>query len=597
LRPRILQALVVADDAVFRLSLRQSLTLPFVALVLGVAVLIGALSYRAGSQAVDTVADNLLLETASRIGQAVDRHVVGSGAVLEAAFPNGMVAPESIDRELDDLRGRFWIATSLHLDPNNYVYYGNRLGQFFGLWRHSLQEGELRIKRQAEVPRGFQRFSGINGTLAAPQFENRVFDPRVRPWYKAGASNPSHTWTAIYIDFRTSELVATRARRVLGAGGEVEGVVATDVSLRQLNDFVRKLHMSPRAVAFIIEPDGNLIASSRSPNVQRAFDGSFGRVNAAASDDALQVAAYAQVRQALSPQPSVSVLVSGERRRTMSFTGPDGAAVQLAYEHLRDDAGLDWTTVVAVPRSDFMRGVTENVLRTAIIGTLAALVAVALGLAILGWLSRDLARLARAARAVGEGRLDAPLSILRNDEIGDLAGSFRQMQERLRTDMLTGLVNRDVIVRSIAERLRHPRRSADAHPFAVLFIDLNNFKRVNDQLGHEAGDRALVEVAARLRSATRAGDLVARYAGDEFVVLLDRVADAGAADHVRLHIEGVLCEPLKSLGDSPGARELRGAAVGLALYPGDGEDAEALIRHADHDMYTRKRRARGQAGH
>jgi diguanylate cyclase (GGDEF)-like protein len=297
------------------------------------------------------------------------------------------------------------------------------------------------------------------------------------------------------------------------------------------------------------------------------------------------------VRLALLPsQPT-----AGERRRTLGFSGPDGAAVQLAYEHLRDEAGLDWITVVAVPRSDFMSGVTENVLRTAIIGTLAALVAVALGLAILGWLSRDLARLATAARAVGEGRLDAPLSILRSDEIGELASSFRQMQQRLRTDVLTGLVNRDVIVRSIAERLLHPRRSADAQPFAVLFIDLNNFKRVNDQLGHEAGDRALVEVAARLRSATRAGDLVARYAGDEFVVLLDRVADAEAADHVRVHIEDVLYEPLKSLGDSPGARELGGAAVGLALYPGDGDDAEALIRHADHDMYGRKRMVQGRA--
>jgi diguanylate cyclase (GGDEF)-like protein len=575
----------------YRLSLRQSLTLPFVALVLGVAVLIGALSYRAGSQAVDTVADNLLLETASRIGQAVDRHVVGSGAVLEAAFPNGMVAPAGIDRELDDLRGRFWIATSLHLDPNNYVYYGNRQGQFFGLWRHSIQDGELRVKLQAEAPRGFQRFSGINGTLSAPQLETRVFDPRVRPWYKAGAANLSHTWTSIYIDFRTSELVATRARRVLGASGEVEGVVATDVSLRRLNDFVRKLRMSPHAVAFIIEPDGNLIASSRSPNVQRLADGSFGRVNATASEDALQRAAYAQVRQALLPNPQGAEA----RRQTLSFTGPDGTAVQLAYEHLRDDAGLDWTTVVAVPRSDFMSGVTENVLRTAIIGTLAALVAVALGLAILNWLSRDLARLASAARSIGEGQLDAPLAILRNDEIGQLASSFRQMQQRLRTDVLTGLVNRDVIVRSIAERLLHPRRSADAQPFAVLFIDLNNFKRVNDQLGHEAGDRALVEVAARLRGATRAGDLVARYAGDEFVVLLDRVADAKAADHVRVHIEDVLYEPLKSLGDSPGVRELSGAAVGLALYPGDGDDAEALIRHADHDMYGRKRAAREPA--
>ena len=577
----------------FRLSLRLSLTLPFVALVLGVALSIGALSYRAGSQAVDTVADNLLLETAARIGQAVDRHVVGSGAVLEAAFPNGMAAPATLDAELGELRSRFWIATSLHLDPNNYVYYGNRQGQFFGLWRHSVEEGELRIKLKPDAPRGFQRFTGINGTPGAPSMETRVFDPRVRPWYKAGAANPSHTWTSIYIDFRTSELVATRARRVLGTTGEVEGVVATDVSLRQLNDFVRKLHMSPHAIAFIIEPDGNLIASSRSPNVLRGADGNFGRVNAAASDDALQIAAYAQVRQALQQAQQES---AGTRHRTLSFAGPDGATVQLAYEHLRDDAGLDWINVVAVPRSDFMGGVNGNVLRTAVIGTLAALVAVGLGLAILGWVSRDLARLATAARQVGEGRLDAPLSILRSDEIGELASSFRQMQQRLRTDLLTGLANREVVVRSIAERLRQPRRAGDAQPFAVLFIDLNNFKRVNDRLGHDAGDRALVEVAARLRAATRAGDLVARYAGDEFVVLLDQVSNAEAAELIRRHVDAVLHEPLKSLGDTPATRDLSGAAVGLALYPQDGDDAEALIRHADHDMYARKRAAQGVGG-
>ena len=107
------------------LSLRQWLTLPYTALVFGVVVLIGTLSYRAGSQAVDTIANHMLLETVARIGQAVDRHVVGSAAVLEAAFPNGMAAPASIDTELAALRTRFWIATSLHMDPNNYVYYGS----------------------------------------------------------------------------------------------------------------------------------------------------------------------------------------------------------------------------------------------------------------------------------------------------------------------------------------------------------------------------------------------------------------------------------------------------------------------------------------
>ena len=120
-----------------RPSLAWLLTIPYVALVLGLALLIAALSYQAASQAIDTVSDRLLSETVQRLGQAVERHVVGSGAVLEAAFPRGLAAPGDIRTELPALRTRLWIATTLHRDPNNYAYYGNRLGQFVGLWRYS----------------------------------------------------------------------------------------------------------------------------------------------------------------------------------------------------------------------------------------------------------------------------------------------------------------------------------------------------------------------------------------------------------------------------------------------------------------------------
>ena len=94
------------------LSLRQVLTVPYVALVLTLALTIGTLSYVAGSRAVETVSEHHLQEIVARIGQAVDRHIVGSGAVLEAAFPNGMPAPTSIADDLANLRTRFWIATS-----------------------------------------------------------------------------------------------------------------------------------------------------------------------------------------------------------------------------------------------------------------------------------------------------------------------------------------------------------------------------------------------------------------------------------------------------------------------------------------------------
>jgi diguanylate cyclase (GGDEF)-like protein len=149
-----------------------------------------------------------------------------------------------------------------------------------------------------------------------------------------------------------------------------------------------------------------------------------------------------------------------------------------------------------------------------------------------------------------------------------------------------------MLLRSLTSRIDGQQRSQDAAPFAVLFVDLNNFKMVNDRLGHEAGDRVLVEVATRLNEATRPGDLVARFAGDEFVLMITELSSREAAEQVRLKLEAVLSEP-SQLIDLGGAElaGLFGGAIGLAMYPADGDCADDLIKHADQDMYERKRQS------
>ena len=185
----------------FYRSLRLILLGPFVGLVLMLTITIILLSYNTGSRAITEVSDNLLRETVERIGQAVDRHIMGSGATLEAAFPNGMRVPSDISADLVALRSRFWIATSLHTNPNNYVYYGNRAGQAIGVFRYPGNEGELRIKLKPEENRARYKFTGINGKLRFDSREDKMFDPRLRPWYIAGQTATTDTWTSVYIDF------------------------------------------------------------------------------------------------------------------------------------------------------------------------------------------------------------------------------------------------------------------------------------------------------------------------------------------------------------------------------------------------------------
>ncbi len=560
------------------------LTVPYVVLVVLAAAVIGLLSYNAGRDAVDTLADHVLKETVNRIAQAVDKHISGSEAVLETAFPADVPAPASLTDELDTLRTRLWLATSVHRDPNNYAYYGNRLGQFVGLWRFSESEAELRVRTDAGKPRTIYRFTGIRGELGDPVDEERLFDPRERPWYKAGQGADTQTWTAIYIDFKTLQLVGTRARRVNNAAGEFEGVVATDLSLQHLNEFLRRINLSPNGLAFIVEPDGNLIATSRGPHLRKGPSNDNTRLNAAASDDPLIAATYKAVK---------SLTDAGDTSaasRTTSFEGPGSAVMQAGYARLRDKAGLDWTVAVAVPRSDFMQKVTDNVHRTAGMALLACLLIAAVGLAVLNVIARDLGRLASAASNMGDGIIDSTIPVNRADEIGELARSFSSMQHRLLTDRLTGIANREAIVRRIEDRILRQRRQSDSRPFAVLFVDLNKFKVINDRFGHDVGDHVLIEIGHKLAASVREADLAARFGGDEFIVLIDNVANRSDAAGVREKLESVLASPLQALKDvAPDlATFAAGAAIGMALCPEEGNDMETLLKRADEDMYARK---------
>ncbi len=567
-----------------KLTLRQMLTIPYVVLVVLAAAVIGVLSYRAGSDAVDTLSDHVLTETVGRISQAVDKHVSGSEAVLEIAFPADVPAPPSIKGEVDALRARLWLATTVHLDSNNYAYYGNRNGQFIGLWRYSEAEAELRLRTDSATPRTIYRYARMTGALKDPVVESRIFDPRERPWYKAGQSAAMQTWTSVYIDFKTLELVATRARRVSNAAGEFEGVVATDLSLEHLNRFLRSLKLSPNGFAFIVEPDGNLIATSRGPHIRKGVGDNNERLSAAASDDPMIVATYHAVN-ALTTRADAKKGFS-----TSAFKGPDGRVIQAGYARLRDKAGLDWTVAVAVPRSDFMQKVTDNVRQTAALSLLMCLLIGVTGFMVLSVIADNLRRLARAARRFGDGVLDEKIPVDRTDEIGELAKSFASMQKQLLTDRLTGIANRESVARRIEDRIVRQRRRGDSHPFAVLFVDLNKFKHINDYFGHDVGDAVLAEIAARLAANVRDDDLAARFGGDEFVVLLENVANRVDAMSARDKLERVLAEPLKSLEGlaveklPPGA----GAAIGVAVCPDDGHDLETLIKRADYDMYQRK---------
>ncbi|MDN3920271.1 bifunctional diguanylate cyclase/phosphodiesterase [Roseateles violae] len=199
-------------------------------------------------------------------------------------------------------------------------------------------------------------------------------------------------------------------------------------------------------------------------------------------------------------------------------------------------------------------------------------------LAMLGKRRLPDSRLARELMELLAGRASTEIQRMRVEQ------HLRRMAHR---DDLTGLPNRAQLLKRLERAIAQAQR--ERHVLAVLFIDLDNFKTINDTLGHEVGDALLIAVSLRLFGCLRDNDTIARLGGDEFAALMENI-DALQVSAVCERIVAALSEPLYCRG-----HELFvSASIGISQYPGDGEDATGLLRAADAAMYRAKELGRNQ---
>ncbi|HJV69015.1 diguanylate cyclase domain-containing protein [Ideonella sp.] len=215
-------------------------------------------------------------------------------------------------------------------------------------------------------------------------------------------------------------------------------------------------------------------------------------------------------------------------------------------------------------------------------------------------MTRPLNQIVDAVRRFAEGAPGGRLPSARQDEIGLLARSIEAMQSQIRAqfatleqkqgeldrlashDSLTGLHNRRFFLDRLDHALAHAKRTDGQ--LALLFIDLDNFKAINDELGHAAGDHVLRTLAQRLKHVVREVDTVARIGGDEFIILLDEIDGIEGVSIVAHKVLDVLSQPVRR-----GETDLvLGASIGASLYPENGEGAIELIAAADQAMYRAK---------
>lgn len=282
----------------------------------------------------------------------------------------------------------------------------------------------------------------------------------------------------------------------------------------------------------------------------------------------------------------------------------DRKLVDTAHPILANGELVGWARV-GISQSAITTGLWE-ITRDGILYTLVAiLVGSVFAFLMARGLTQGLQRLVAVADGIREGRRDMRADSARQDEIGQLGKNLNQMLDALAQrerdlsaaqadvqhlatrDTLTQLPNRLLLMDRLGQAILTAQR--EHHALALLVIDLDRFKTINDSLGHHIGDQLIQQVAGRLSNCIGAGDTLARLGGDEFVVVRSEIAQPGEAGHLAQRINEELSQPCWIEG-----HELNSScSIGISCYPDDGNDAQTLLRNADTAMYHAKEGGRG----
>ena len=332
----------------------------------------------------------------------------------------------------------------------------------------------------------------------------------------------------------------------------------------QLNDYTREVLSQPDVVyGVILTADGVPISSSIKDS----------------SDSATAI-------KAVTPQEVIG---------TLQRLGRDRDLIDLEFPIIHNEVVLG-RFLVGMSRASLRQEVREQlIVQMTIFGAVVMFLGTAIYAVFRFNVLVPIKRLIGASRDVGRGEYPVVEANSR-DELGLLAHAFNAMAEEVKQkqaklyrqanfDALTGLPNRMMAFERINLEISRAKRAGER--FAVMFIDLDNFKDVNDSLGHAAGDQLLVQIGARVQACMRHADSVARLGGDEFLVLAPDVAGEVDIEHIAERLLQAVSEPHVLQG----RKVVPTCSLGIAVYPDNGETVEALMANADNAMYQAKAKA------
>ncbi|PSB50678.1 hypothetical protein C7B67_13590 [filamentous cyanobacterium Phorm 6] len=407
------------------LPLRVALTVPFILQTVAVVSLVGYLSFRNGQKAVQEIVGNLQSEISYRIQEHLINYLEKSHTIVKLN-----VAIAKLDKlnskDIQTTERYFWNQIQIFSSVKQ-IYLGSQDGQFIGV---SIDESGKLVSRITEnFPRRSYYALDYQGNKIELLRSETNYDPRNRPWYIGATAEKKPIWTDIYTFFQ-GDLGITAAQSFYDSQGNFRGVMAVDIILGQISDFLRAMKISRSGQIFIIERSGALVGSStdEQPYIISTNEKAK-RLQAIDSKNILTRAAAKHIINNFN-------LAQAELPKNLKFQ-LNGEWIFVHIRSYKDSIGLDWLVIVVIPESDFMAEINANTRITILLCIAALMLATIIGILTARSIAKPILCLNLAAKNIARGEWDQKLEFDRTDEVGQLAKSFTSMASQLQTSFVT----------------------------------------------------------------------------------------------------------------------------------------------------------------
>ncbi len=409
------------------------------------------------------------------------------------------------------------------------LYFGGNDGSFIFAKREALGFTLKQIKVSKQGRKVTLRNFDLNAAfISSVKTKDDGFDPRSRPWYRDALDRQTLIWTGPYVFFSSQRPGITTALPVLNPQGDRIGVVGVDIEILVLSGFIQQIPTSPNGAAFIVTKDGDVVGMPDLANKLKPASRNLPKLLDVGSQSALELQKLAL-----------------NQGKLQDYKVGNQEWVGL-MRPLLINQDVDWLLGIHAPKADFI-GTSEEIFNRQIWQTIAvSLLIIACSFPLI-W------------------RFSSPIE---------------SWYQRATTDELTQLLNRTEFLNRARKLLPQTTGSS-----VVVMFDLDRFKTVNDVFGHDAGDKVLKTITQRLRERVRQYDLLARFGGDEFAILLPNISLETA--HERLEEWRIeIVEPFK---------QMVSVSMGMAELS-DGSQLEQKLKEADQALIEAKKAGKNRIG-